>query len=138
MTRYEILTSSAAPARGPVPPVLCLCAEVPLSGRFVKRLIAAEQAGAHLILLATSPGELMSPIAALARLVVTEDEPTVTEATASYGAERVIRADPHNVASWIARLPTPEAMTTRRRVRRALRRVPGATSLHSRFARRQQ
>lgn len=147
MTRHELLSTTSPPAGAgtgsgagraarPVPPVLCFRTDVPLTGRFAERLIAAEQAGAHLVLLASTPGDLVSPIAAIARLVVTDDESTVAEATARYGAERVIRADPEVVDDWITQLPTPESMTTRRRIRRALRQLPGAASLHAKITRR--
>lgn len=129
MIRHEVLAAAAAPSRGPVPPVLCLHPDVPLIGGFVERLIAAERAGAHLVLLADTPSDLDAAVAAIARQVVTDDTLTAIEATARYGPERVIHADPQDVASWIDELAIPESMTVRRRIRTTLRRIPGAAAL---------
>ncbi|HIT76475.1 MAG TPA: hypothetical protein IAA98_12895 [Candidatus Avipropionibacterium avicola] len=124
------------PATGPVAPTVVatgasLGGPRALSGAVLERLVAAECAGAHLVLVAAHPEDLDTPVAQVVRQVVTWDPALAREATARYGAERVtLLATAEAVEPWLDRLRRPESMTLRRRLRRRLRRVAVLTRLH--------
>lgn len=107
-----------------------------LSGAVTGHVITAEQAGAHTVLLAAAPADLQTNVAAVCRYVVTDQDTVAQEAIAGYGAERVLRvrsAAADDVAEWVGRLPRPEAHTVRRRIRRAVRRLPFAQGAYDRI-----
>lgn len=108
-----------------------------LRGSVVDRLIDAERAGAHTVLLAGERADLGTDVAAICRYIVTDDAAVEQEAAGRFGPERVLRAtstDPADAAQWLSRLPRPEAQTLRRKVRNWARQIPLIRRLYETMA----
>lgn len=130
-TRYRLITQPpATPGRRHTTlliPGVTQGGPAHLRGSVLDRLIDAEQAGAHTVLLAANLADLEADVATICRYVVTDDAAVEREATARFGPERVLRAastDPADAAQWLGRLPRPESQTLRRKVRTWAREIP--------------
>lgn len=140
-TRYLLATGEAGPLdrsrpRTVVVPGVSQGGPENLGTALVERLIEAERSGVHTVVLARTVGDLDADPAKVCRYVAT-DEPEVAQIAAGrYGAERVLQvpsAAIGDIGDWITRLPRPEALTVKRRVRRAARQFAPVRWLYSRI-----
>lgn len=102
----------------------------------VDDLIIAESAGAQTILVAQDLGDLDSVPAAVCRYVATDSPAVAREATARYGAERVLQVRSAALADtgeWIGDVPRPVSRRLGRRIRRAARKFSPARALYARI-----
>lgn len=107
-----------------------------LGGAMVDDLIIAESAGAQTILVAQDLGDLDSVPAAVCRYVATDSPAVAREATARYGAERVLQVRSAALADtgeWIGDVPRPVSRRLGRRIRRAARKFSPARALYARI-----
>lgn len=139
--RYRLATSEAGPQRRGrevtvVVPGVSQGGPQVLTGDLIERLIEAERAGVHTVLLARSTSDLEADPASVCRYVVTDEPQVASAAEALYGRERVLRAESVALAdidAWIGGLPRPESQTLRRRIRSAVRRLPFAEAVYARL-----
>lgn len=107
-----------------------------LSGALVDDLITAESTGAQTVVVAGDLSDLATGPATVCRYVATDVPAVAREATARYGAERVLQvrsAALADIEEWIGRLPPPDSQRLGRRIRRAVRKFAPARHLYARI-----
>lgn len=139
-TRYRLISQPpTTPGRQHTPlliPGVTQGGPAHLRGSVLDRLIDAERAGAHIVLLAADLADLEADVASICRYVVTDDAAVEREAATRFGPERVLRAtstEPADAAQWLGQLPRPESQTLRRKVRTWAREIPMIRRLYERM-----
>ena len=140
-TRYLLATGADGPPdrgrpRTVVVPGVSQGGPEDLCPALVEHLIVAERAGVHTVILAGAVADLDSDPAKVCRYVATDEPDVIQLAAGRYGAERVLHvpsAAIDDIADWITELPRPQALTARRRIRRAARQFPAVRWLYSRI-----